>query len=167
MNGTYEAELDLSGLVESGSANLVGAWFSGDEHSGHSTHYSGFTVRALRKVYGPRDGSIDHDPDDGLIDVHRTSTSLADGVIEARFFNPYSEQEGNWSSGFLFRSGTFNVFHLIIVYVDGRWFHYLRTGDADSTQRLAGNNSSHISTSPSGSNHIRVIALRRGGLAVH
>ena len=117
----------------------------------------------MRKVYGPRDGSIDHDPDDGLIDVHRTSTSLADGVIEARFFNPYSEQEGNWSSGFLFRSGTFNVFHLIIVYVEGRWFHYLRTGDADSTQRLAGNNSSHISTSPSGSNHIRVIALGEEG----
>ena len=163
VNGTYEAELDLSGLVESGSANLVGAWFSGDEHSGHSTHYSGFTVRALRKVYGPRDGSIDHDPDDGLIDVHRTSTSLADGVIEARFFNPYSAQEGNWSSGFLFRSGTFNVFHLIIVYVEGRWFHYLRTGDADSTPRLAGNNSSHISTSPSGSNHIRVIALGEEG----
>ena len=163
VNGRYEAELDLSGLVESGSTSLVGAWFRGDEHSGHFTRYSDFTVRALRRVYGPRDGSIDHDLDDGFIDVHRTSTPLTDGVIEARFFNPYSEQEGNWSSGFLLRKGTVNVFHIIVVYVDGRWFHYLRTGDVDSTQRLAGNNSSHISTSPSGSNHIRVIALGEEG----
>ena len=54
VNGRYEAELDLSGLVESGSTNLVGAWFSGDEHSGHFTRYSDFTVRALRRAYGPR-----------------------------------------------------------------------------------------------------------------
>ena len=101
INGHYEAELDLSGLVQSGSVFLVGAWFEGDEHPGHSTRYSDFTVRTLRRTYGPRDGSIDHDHDDGFIDVHRTSTSLADGLIEARFFNPYSKQEGNWSSGFV------------------------------------------------------------------
>ncbi len=159
INGHYEAELDLSGLIQSGSSNLIGAWFEGDEHPGHFTRYSDFTVRALRRVYEPRDGSIDHDPDDGSIDVHRTSTSLADGIIETRFFNPYSRTEGNWSNGFLFRSNAYNVFHAIIVNEDGWWAHRLRTGDVDSTQHLAENSSSHISTSPSGSNHIRIIAL--------
>ena len=28
---------------------------------------------------------------------------MADGIIEARFFNPYFVPEGEWSSGFLFR----------------------------------------------------------------
>ena len=163
VNGTYEAELDLSGLVESGSANLVGAWFSGDEHSGHSTHYSGFTVRALRRLYGPQDGSIGHDPGDGLIDTHKASTTMADGIIVARFINPYPKQEGNWSSGFLFRSGAFDEFHAVVVHHDGWWFHRLRTGDAKSTQELAGRTSVHISTDPSGSNHIRIIALGEEG----
>ena len=159
VNGSYTAKLDLSGITASGSVSL----FANSDKGTTPSRFSDFTVHAMRREYGPRDGSIDHDPDDGLIDTHRTTASLVDGIIEARFINPYSAQEGDWSSGFLFRSGTFNVFHLIIVYVEGRWFHYLRTGDADSTQRLAGNNSSHISTSPSGSNHIRVIALGEEG----
>ena len=163
VNGTYEAELDLSGLVEAGSVRLAGALLSGDEHPGHSTRYSDFTVRTLRTTYGPRDGSIDHDPDDGSIDTHRASTSLADGIIEARFLNPYSRTEGGWSSGFLFRSSAFNAFHAVIVNGDGWWVHRLRTGDVDSTQHLAENSSSHISTNPSGSNHIRIIALGEEG----
>ena len=163
VNGSYEAELDLSGLMESGSASLIGAWFEGDEHPGHSTSYSGFTVRTLRREYGPRDGSIDHDPESGLIDTQQTPTSLADGIIEARFFNPYSRQEGTWSSGFLFRDGTFNEFHAVIIDHEGWWVHRLRTGNVESTQELAVGASTHISTSPSGSNHIRVIALGEEG----
>ena len=161
VNGGYEAELDLSGLVESGSVSLTGAWFTGHEHPGSSTRYADFTVRTLRRVYGPRDGSIEHDPDDGFIDTHRTSTSLADGIIEARFINPYSAQEGEWSSGFLFRYGPSgsNEFHALIVVDDGSWGHHLRTGDADSTQRLARETSPHISVSPLGSNHIRIISM--------
>ena len=107
----------------------------------------------------PRSGAIDHDPDDGLIDTHRTLTSLSDGIIEARFFNPYSAQDGDWSSGFMFRQGASNEFHAVVVDDSGWWYHRLRTGDADSTQRLASRISSHISTSAFGSNHIRIIAL--------
>ena len=163
VNGTYEAELDLSGLVEAGSVRLAGALLSGDEHPGHSTRYSDFTVRTLRRTYGPRDGSIDHDPDDGFIDEHDSRSILADGIIEARFFNPYSRTEGSWSSGFLFRLGISNVFHAIIADDNRRWHHRLRIGEADSTQQLADNNSSHISSGPSGSNHIRIIALDEEG----
>ena len=158
VNGGYEAELDLSGLVESGSVSLTGAWFRGHEHPGSSTHYADFTVRTLRRVYGPRDGSIDHDPDDGYIDTYWAIT-LGDGIVEARFLNPYSTQEGKWSSGFQFRHGAFNEFHTLIVVDDGRWHHYLRTGDVYSEPRLAGETSPHISTSPAGSNHIRIITL--------
>ena len=159
VNGGYEAELDLSGLAESGSVSLIGAWFRGHEHPGSSTRYADFTVRTLKRVYGPHDGSIEHDPEGGFIDTHRTFTSLADGIIEARFLNPYSAQEGDWSSGFLIRQGASSEFHVVVVDESGRWFHYLRTGDADTDQRLAFRASTHISTSPAGSNHIRIIAM--------
>ena len=159
INGNYESDLDLSGLTDSGSIRLLGAWFQGDEMAGGSTPYSDFTVRALRKEYGPRDGSIEHDPDDGFIDDHETSASLADGIIEARFLNPYSAQEGSWSSGFLIRDGTFNEFHAVVFNDSGRWYHGLRTGDAENEREMARGTSSHISTSSSGSNHVRIIAI--------
>ena len=159
VNGDFIAELDLSGVVESGSVTLAGAFFTSDEQQGLSTRYSDFTVRTLRRVYGPLDGSIDHAPEDGRIDMHDTTSSLADGVFEARFFNPYSTQEGDWSSGFLFRSRAPDQFHVVGIEESGGWFHRLRTGDADATEQLADDTSTHISTTPTGRNHVRVIAL--------
>ena len=163
VNGGYEAELDLSGLADSGSVRLLGAWFDGDEHHNRATRFYGFAVRPLETKYGPLDGSIEHDPDDGFIDTHRTYASLANGIIEARFLNPYSAREGDWSSGFLFRNSSSGQFHFVGVEESGMWHHYLRMGDTDSTQRLANNNSEHISTQASGSNHIRIIALGPDG----
>ena len=163
INGIYEAELDLSGLTDSGSVGLMGAWFDEDELPGHTTPFSGFTVRPLERKYGPSDGAMDHDPESGLIDEHETLTLLVDGIVEARFFNPYSAQEGPWSSGFLIRKSGAEEFHAIGFTEAGWWHHDLRTGDADSTQELADDDSSDINTSPSGSNHIRIIALGREG----
>ena len=54
-------------------------------------------------VFGPESGSIEHNPYSGFIDVYKTSTSVNDAVIEARYFNPYSSYDGSWSSGFIFR----------------------------------------------------------------
>ena len=113
-------------------------------------------------MYGPTDGSIPH-VDDGFIDVHRVFTSLADGIIEARFYNPYSAQEGSWSSGFMFRRGVANEFHAVLIDSNGYWYQRSRTGDLDSAVRVAEDTSSHIDTSPSGSNHIRIIAFGREG----
>ena len=165
INGIYEAELDLSGLTDSGSVSLMGAWFDEDELPGHTTPFSGFTVRPLERKYGPSDGAMDHDQkESGSIDEHETLTLLVDGIVEARFFNPYSAQEGPWSSGFLIRNSGAEEFHAIVIAEAGLWYHDLRTGDADSTQELAYETSSDISTSlSSGSNHIRIIALGREG----
>ena len=163
VNGSYETELDLSGLTGPGSIRLLGAWFKEDELSGGSTPFSDFIVRPLRKTYGPLDGAIEHDPDDGFIDTHRTFTSLADGIIEARFFNPYSAEDGSWSNGFLVRQGDPNEFHAVVVHSRSWWVHRLRTGDIDTQQELAERTSAHISTGPSGSNHIRIIALGAEG----
>lgn len=163
VNGDFIADLDLGEVTESGAVTVAGAFFTSDEAAGLSTPYSDFTVRTLRRVYGPLEGSIDHNPDDGRIDMHQTETSMADGVLEARFFNPYSAQEGDWSSGFLFRTGGSNEFHVVGVEESGEWFHRLRTGDVADTQQLAGEASDHISTTPTGRNHVRIIALGSEG----
>ena len=132
--------------------------------SGQSSHPTPVpTTRAIATqtpgyVFGPESGSIDHNPDDGFIDIYRTNISLSDQVIEGRFVNPYSTQHGSWSSGFMFRSGRFNEFHIVVVNSNGAWYHYLRTGDIDTQQDLAAEYSNHINTAAYDSNHVRIIA---------
>ncbi len=159
INGELAGELDLGGLTGFGGVSAVGSYFRGHGISGESTRFEDFTIRSLRRVYGPRNGSIKHDPDDGQIDTHRPQTSLLDGIIEARFHNPYASWQGEWSNGFLFRHSGNGEFHAFVIQEDGRWHHHLRTGDADGTQRLTEQYSLQISTASSASNHIRVIAL--------
>ncbi len=155
INGIYGAELDLSGLMDSGTIVL----FALSDEGTTPTQYSDFIIRPLEKVYGPESGAIEHDPGSGLIDGHDVFISTADGMIEARFFNPYPASEGDWSSAFLFRQVTSDEFHAVGVLQSGTWFHHLRAGAAESAQQLAWQDSPHVSTGPSGSNHIRIIAL--------
>lgn len=163
INGAYEAELDISGLTDSGSIQLIGAYFTGHERRNTSTRFYGFTVRPITKSYGPTHGVIEHDPDDGYIDERDSFTTMTDGIIEARFSNPYHPGDGDWSSGFLFRNGNQGEFHVVAATDDGYWFHHLRTGDADSTQSLAERTSSSINTTASGSNHIRIVIVGSDG----
>ena len=163
INGAYEAELDLNGLTDSGSIQLLGSYFTGHERRNTSTRFYGFTVRPITKSYGPTHGVIEHDPNDDSIDGLHIFTTMTDGIIEARFSNPYHPSDGASSSGFLFRNSGRNEFHVVAVTNDGYWFHRLRTGDVDSTQNLAYRPSGSISTSANGSNHIRIIALGANG----
>lgn len=163
INGAFIANLDLSGLTSTGSVSAVGSYFQSDGLAGRSTRFEDFTIRSLRKVYGPREGEITHDPDDGSIDAFNSRVSLTDGIIEARFINPYGSSLGEWSSGFLFRHPRTNEFHAIVINQTGSWFHDLRLGNADNTQDLASRYSSSISTTSSGNNLIRFIALGNEG----
>ena len=115
-------------------------------------------TQAPHYVFGPESGSIEHDPDDGLIDLHQANVWLSDGIIEARFFNPYSTSEGLWTYGFVFRGGDPNTFHAIVVSSYGGWHHDLRKGSVDNSQDLATEFSNLIDTNQNGSNLIRVVA---------
>ena len=159
INDNLVAPLDLSGLTGLGRVSAVGSYFRDHGISGESTRFEDFTIRRLSSVFGPQDGSIQHDRDGGFINQHRSLTSIGDGIIEARFTNPYSSREGDWSNGFLFRSSGDGEFHTIVIQEDGRWHHDLRLGDVDKTQELTEEYSSSITTARSGSNHIRVITL--------
>ena len=157
INGNYEADLDLSGITDSGTVSL-GVW-----SDAATTRFQDFTVREIRKEYGPRNGAIEHDPDDSLIDANDSFTSLQNGIIEAQFSNPYSEREGDWSSGFLFRHNGRGQFHVVVVNESAWWYHGLRTGDVDHEQEVGSETSTYISTGSTGTNHIRIIMLGPNG----
>lgn len=159
INGNYEADLELSGITDSGTVSL-GVWSEGPIAP---TRFHDFTIREIRKEYGPHNGTIEHDPDDGNIDTQRTHIRLTDGIFEAQFSNPYSGREGDWSSGFLFRRNDQGQFHGVVVNESAWWYHGLRTGDADHEQEVASEASTYISTGSTGTNHIRIIALGSDG----
>ena len=112
-------------------------------------------------VFGPVNGSIPHDPNNELVEIYDSSTWLDDSVIEARFFNPYSRQEGEWDIGFLFRYGQgreYSLFHAVMIHSGGWWSHDLRT-DAEMNSRLASDYSAHIATGAYDYNDIRIIVF--------
>ena len=123
---------------------------------------------ASQVVFGPANGSIEHDPDDGFVDTYTArGVKPADAIIEARFYNPYSSAESDWNSGFLFRNTQANWFHAVIVTASGRWLHILSLGDEDRAT-IGSGFSPRIDTSANGSNLIRVVAVgSKGSLYVN
>ena len=113
--------------------------------------------------FGPVDGSIEHDPDDGKIDTYEANVTLEDGIIEARFFNPYASETGRWGSGFLFRTGP-GQFHTVFVTQSGDWYHYLRTDDASNDQQVGNGFSAAIATGAYDNNLIRIIVSGEAGV---
>ena len=167
LNGNYVATLDFSGLTEAGSVYAIATYYKGDGIEGRLTRFEGLTVRSLgagQATYGPQNGFIALDPDDGSIDGYIARVSMTDGIMEASFRNPYSAQEGSWSSGFLFRHVGTNVFHAVLVRHSGSWYYYVRMGNAETSQRVASGDSNHIATGADDSNHIRIIALGEEGV---
>ena len=165
INGAFEAELDFGGVTGVGAVDLaafgeIDAQTS--ERNPVSVRFEGFSVRPLSAAYGPEGGAIEH-KDDGLINGIKSRIAMSDGVIEATFSNPYPTREGSWSVGFLFRNPKANQFHVVVIRSDGKWHHRLRTGDSDSTQRIADEYSERVSTRADGSNQVRVIAMGEDG----
>ena len=116
-------------------------------------------------VFGPINGSIPHDPEDGLVEEYNSSTWLADAVIEARFFNPYSRQEGEWDTGFLFRyrqGREYSLFHAVMIHSGGWWYHDLRT-DEEENHRLASGYSEYIAAGAHEHNDVRIITFEDEG----
>jgi len=163
INGNYVGELDMSGHLQAGTVKVIGSWFKGDEIPGQSTSFRGFTVRPLERAVDSVDGKIAHDPDSGNIQSYSGNVELKDAVIQVRFFNPYAVSEGPWSSGIGLRNSTYSAFHAILIHSDGLWYHRLRTGSSEGQKLVQERVSDDISTSPAGSNQLRIIALGDDG----
>ena len=161
INGAFEAELDFSGATDAGGVQLV-AFGEKDtptsERNPVSVRFENFSVRPLDAAYGPESGAVEH-KGDGLINGFDSPISMSDGVIEATFSNPYPTRDGSWSVGFLLRSPNFGEFHAVLIRSNGKWYHRLRIGEADSPRYLAEEYSERISTRANGGNRVRVVAM--------
>ena len=173
VNGKFVTTLDLSKVMDAGRVYAIAGYFAGDGVAGKSTQFEDFKVTPIQSTpsFERVDGSIEHRmPDTGLIDGYSAEVMLGDGIIGARFFNPYASQTGSWSSGFLFRwslSHSDNAFHTVVITQEGKWHHILRTGDGEH-ERLGNGFSTAIATGAYDSNHILVIVIgEEGGLFVN
>ena len=161
INDAFVGALDLSDLTTGGTVSAIGSYFQDDGIAGKSTRFTNLTIRKLASVYGPWDGSIRHDPEDGLIDLHKIYLLFTDGIVEAKFTNPYASDQGEWSSGFFFRVTYYNEFHILVIHSDGSWYHNLRTGGTE--QELNSEYSHYVATTANDNNHIRIIFIENEG----
>ncbi len=156
INNIFVDELDLGELTSSGTVDIGAAAETGTS----PTEFTNFKIVPLRKVYGPGVGEIEHHMQTTReIDGQSTFAFITDGIIEAQFVNPFIQQEGSWSNGFLFRQADYDHFHVIIASSSGWWYHGLRLGDPTNEKELAGEASGHISTERDGINRVRVVTL--------
>ena len=157
INGAFEAELDLREISGTGSVSLIGVWFNGDEYPGKSTVFKDFSVRPIELEHGPEDGTIEQSGDDSLVDRRRTRVWMADGIIEARFFNPFFVPEGEWSSGFMFRSSREDGPFVVAIDGSSAWYHTLWNGD--EWEDLASERHDRIALTRGQANLLLVIAV--------
>ena len=156
INGHYITTLQLHGLMEAGSVFAVGSYFSGHGVASYSTRFEGFTVwPAPKPLFGPVDGEVEHNPDDGLIDAYYSATSIRDGTIEAYLYNPYSTSVGEWSYGFMFRLKG-NSFHAVVIQSSGHFKHLMRIDG--KSQQLDVKQVSEINTAYPSGNYMRLVA---------
>jgi hypothetical protein len=154
------ATLKLGILAEPGDVAVVTGWFHDNEKEGATTVFTDFAVSPLSKLFGPADG--DMVALSGKIPVHGTGVVVKDSIAEARFFNPSSETAKSWSYGFLIRQTDVNFFDAVIVRSDGRWYHYARSGSADSSVEVGAGFVS-LNTAARGSNKVMVVASGEDG----
>ena len=113
--------------------------------------------------FGPTGGELRHDPSDGFIKTEYANVSVADMMVEATFFNPYSAASNKWDYGFIFRrEHTGPAIHFMVT-SDQRWYLAWReTRNADN-QRVGGGTIPTFDTGAGGRNHLRVVAIKERG----
>ncbi len=161
INGGFEAELNLSEISDAGSVSVIGVWFNGHEHPGESTIYKDFSVRPIELEHGPEDGAIAHSGGESGVDLHQSRAWLADGIIEARFFNPFFVPQGEWFSGIFLRDNAEGKPHLIAIAGWGGWIHLLWSGS--TWDDLATEAEDVVTTSRGNANLLTVIAIGETG----
>ena len=162
INGVFVAKLSLSGLGDAGGVEAIGSYFGPDELAGKSTRFEDFSVRSIQREFGPDSATIFDEP--GLIGTFESdAVTLADAIVEARFLNPYPTSAGSWSNGFLLRHSASNTFHAVFIRSNREWYHYVRTGTAESSTLLQQTSSTAINTSTGGSNVVRVVVVGNEG----
>ena len=128
----------------------------------------------LNRSFGPRAGSLSHDPNSSTIPTYSAGVGVADFVAEAEFYNPYSKTNNPWDYGFAFRRSASNQFDIVVVTSGGRWEHQLYSGGTSGfyerigTGYLSTFGADAFDTTTRGSNRLKlVVAGERGWLFIN
>jgi hypothetical protein len=106
-------------------------------------------------VYGPSDGSLEHNAEDDLVAWNGAGVTLRNFVCEVTFYNPYSTSEGSWDYGIFFRDTGWNQEYRLAVHSDKSWDFGLR--DGSNWTNTADGVISDLDISPSGQNTLRLV----------
>ena len=160
VNDELVTVLDLEGGESEGDVAAVTGYHRGNEVSGRSTRFSGFTVREPQFL-GERSGEMEHE-DDGLIEWEELRANTRDFIASATFTNPYAARAGEWDYGFGIRHTGAGIFHAVTVQSDGRWVHFLREGEVDQGPEWSGR--APLNPGANGENVLWLLAV--GGVGV-
>ena len=114
--------------------------------------------------FGPLDGELQHDPDDGFIKTESADVSLDDLMVEATFTNPYDASVHPWDYGFFLRYDRGDddpPFLQVVVSSNGEWD--VASGSGPPYAQVAAGNVSNLKLGAGQQNHVMVVALEERG----
>ena len=106
-------------------------------------------------LFGPEDGQLRHEPDDGQWEHYQALEAQGDLLIEATLHNPAVEPGVRWSHGFLLRRTSGGKYYRVSIDNNSDWMHLHRLGGDFLGQRRS--NTADIDTSPGGQNRLQVV----------
>ena len=159
VNQEFVAALDLSSISSRGDIAVITGAYQGDERAEAITRFEDFQVFALRKGYGPANGTLRKDP--GFVAEHESGVWIRDFVAHTDCGSPSGR---NWDCGFIFRAPEARRLDVIGITGRGNWFHNTRdTGDDDYTD-VADGRLSDVGAMLTGSNELILLAIDDTGL---
>ena len=113
-------------------------------------------------LFGPEDGQLEHDPDDGSTEVYSALSAPRAILVEAVFHNPHPDADTYWSHGFHLKKGRSNHSYWVGIKSTEVWRHFYRLGSSEQRANRE-INTSDINTSPGASNLLQVVQLDEVG----
>ncbi len=113
-------------------------------------------------LFGPEDGQLEHDPDDGSTEVYSALSAPRAILVEAVFHNPHPDADTYWSHGFHLKKGRSNHSYWVGIKSTEVWRHFYRLGSSEQRANRE-INTSDIDTSPGASNLLQVVQLDEVG----
>ena len=111
--------------------------------------------------FGPVDGSLMHDPADGLIETEYANISFRDLMVSATFINPYAATTHDWDYGFILDGGPSTEKMHIVVMGDRRW-SVLR-GTETPRERIGGGTIKTFRTGVEETNQLSLVVVGERG----
>ena len=116
-------------------------------------------------VFGPEDGIIVHEPDDGYLEKFRGPTLAGDVMIEVTMEVPFAPNESHWNFSIQFDDDRPNTFHLISIssVFGGALNHWRRSGSDSEWQGRLSEDLHGLNLQKGDTNHIRLIVVGDDG----